>query len=158
MLVMKKQISIQYRMHPEISSFPSKLFYSSRLLNGPDMETITAAPWHSQHYFPPYRFYNVEQGSERMGYGKSLYNPSEADAAMALVDMLANNLPQVKVRVAYNLAYVHVLTCQQLAYRIGIITPYKQQLSHLKHKFEGRYGPKILDVIDFNTVVRRCQK
>ncbi|KAI8140246.1 hypothetical protein BJV82DRAFT_563071 [Fennellomyces sp. T-0311] len=128
-------LSIQYRMHPEISSFPSKLFYASRLLNGPDMESITAAPWHSQHYFPPYRFYNVEQGLERMGYGKSLYNPAEAEAALALVDMLANNLPQVK-----------------FAYKIGIITPYKQQLSHLKHKFEGRYGSKILDVIDFNTV------
>ncbi|KAI9275791.1 AAA domain-containing protein [Phascolomyces articulosus] len=128
-------LSIQYRMHPEISRFPSKLFYSSRLLDGPDMEVTTAAPWHSQEYFPPYRFYNVEDGMERTGYGKSIYNTAEAEAAVTLVDMLANRLPNVK-----------------LAYRIGIITPYKQQLSHIKHRFEKRYGPKILDVIDFNTV------
>ncbi|KAI9490861.1 hypothetical protein BDB00DRAFT_835720 [Zychaea mexicana] len=128
-------LSIQYRMHPEISRFPSKLFYNSRLLDGPDMEANSAAPWHSQEYFPPYRFYNVEEGMERTGSGKSIYNAAEAEAALALVDMLANRLPNIK-----------------FAYRIGIITPYKQQLSHIKHRFERRFGPKILDVIDFNTV------
>ena len=66
-------------------------------MDGPDMEISTAAPWHSQQYFPPYRFYNVEEGMERAGYGKSIYNSAEAEAALALVDMLANRLPNIKV-------------------------------------------------------------
>lgn len=84
-------------MHPDISSFPSKLFYGSRLLDGPDLAKITAAPWHAKQYFPPYCFYNVEDGHEKMGTGKSVYNAAEAEAALALVDMLATRLPQVKV-------------------------------------------------------------
>ncbi|KAI7884330.1 hypothetical protein K492DRAFT_143014 [Lichtheimia hyalospora FSU 10163] len=128
-------LSIQYRMHPAISSFPSKLFYNSLLRDAPDMDIVTCAPWHSRQYFPPYQFYNVEDGQERTGAGRSLYNPAEAEAAVALVDMLATQMPQLK-----------------LAYKIGVITPYKQQLSQLKSRFERRYGSRILDVIDFNTV------
>ncbi|KAI8373222.1 uncharacterized protein BYT42DRAFT_579639 [Radiomyces spectabilis] len=128
-------LSIQYRMHPQISAFPSKLFYDSRLLDGPDMATISSAVWHSKGDFPPYCFYNIVEGHEKSGYGKSMYNVEEAEAAVALVDMLASQLPGVK-----------------FAYRIGVITPYKQQLSQLKSRFERRFGSKILDVVDFNTV------
>lgn len=41
----------------------------------------------------------------------------------------------------------------KFAYRIGVITPYKQQLRELKNRFERQYGREILNVIDFNTVV-----
>ncbi|KAL0092760.1 hypothetical protein J3Q64DRAFT_1633897, partial [Phycomyces blakesleeanus] len=128
-------LSIQYRMHPDISVLPSKLFYNSKLHDGPNMSTISAAPWHFKDAFAPYRFYNIEESQEKVGYGHSIYNPAEAEAAVTLVDMLANQLPGIK-----------------FAYKIGVITPYKQQLSQLKSRFERRFGSKILDVIDFNTV------
>ncbi|CAO3634803.1 unnamed protein product [Cunninghamella echinulata] len=128
-------LSIQYRMHPEISSFPSKLFYQSRLKDGPDMAEKTTAVWHSNTYLPPYAFFNIKHGQERQGNGASLYNVAEAEAAVALVDMLASNFPGLK-----------------LGYKIGIITPYKQQVSQLKFRFERRFGSKILQMIDFNTV------
>ncbi|KAI9006559.1 SEN1 N terminal-domain-containing protein [Phycomyces nitens] len=128
-------LSIQYRMHPAISIIPSKLFYSSKLLDGPNMASITAAPWHIKDSFPPYQFFDIGDGQEKIGYGHSIYNPAEAEAAVALVDMLASQLPGIK-----------------FAHKIGIITPYKQQLSQLKSQFERRFGSKILDVIDFNTV------
>ncbi|KAI7863339.1 P-loop containing nucleoside triphosphate hydrolase protein [Spinellus fusiger] len=128
-------LSIQYRMHPAISAFPSQLFYNSKLQDGPRMSEIASAPWHSKEYFPPYRFYNVEDGQEKIGYGHSIYNPVEADAAVVLVDMLANQMPSIN-----------------FAYKIGVITPYKQQLSQLKSRFEQRFGSRILDMIDFNTV------
>ncbi|KAF7724220.1 DEAD-box type RNA helicase [Apophysomyces ossiformis] len=128
-------LSIQYRMHPAISAFPSKLFYNSRLKDGPDMDKISGAVWHTKEEFPPYRFFHIEEGKEKTGYGKSIYNVAEAEAAVVLVDKLACQLPMVK-----------------FAYKIGVITPYKQQLSQLKLRFERRFGPRILDVIDFNTV------
>lgn len=90
-------LSIQYRMHPEISRFPSKMFYQSRLQDGPNMDKIASAIWHSQYEFPPYRFFNVMDGQEKIGRGKSIYNVAEADAAVALVDMLCSRLPTVKV-------------------------------------------------------------
>lgn len=128
-------LSIQYRMHPEISRFPSKMFYQSRLLDGPDMEKASSAVWHSLPEFPPYHFFNIEDGQEKVGRGKSIYNVAEADAAVALVDMLCTKLPSVK-----------------FASKIGVITPYKQQVGQLKSKFQKRFGNNIVDVIDFNTV------
>lgn len=128
-------LSIQYRMHPDISQFPSKLFYKSLLLDGPNMEKNSLAVWHDLPEFPPYRFFNVLDGQEKVGRGKSIYNIAEADAAVALVDMLCTKLPTVK-----------------FASKIGIITPYKQQVSQLKSKFQRRFGNGIIDVIDFNTI------
>ncbi|KAI9319888.1 AAA domain-containing protein [Dichotomocladium elegans] len=128
-------LNIQYRMHPAISAFPSNFFYKSLLHDAPDMAKNTAAPWHSHQYLSPYLFFNVEEGQERTGAGRSVYNAAEAEAAVALVDMLATKMPGLKI-----------------ASRIGIITPYKQQLSQLKLRFEKRYGSRIFDVIDFNTV------
>lgn len=128
-------LSIQYRMHPEISRFPSKMFYQSRLLDGPNMDKVSSAVWHSLPEFPPYRFFNIEDGQEKVGRGKSIYNVAEADAAVALVDMLCTKLPTVK-----------------FASKIGVITPYKQQVGQLKSKFQKRFGNNIVDVIDFNTV------
>lgn len=128
-------LSIQYRMHPDISRFPSKLFYKSRLLDGPNMAKASSAVWHTLPEFPPYRFFNVLDGQEKIGRGKSIYNVAEADAAVALVDMLCTKLPTIK-----------------FASKIGIITPYKQQVGQLKSKFQKRFGNNIVDVIDFNTV------
>ncbi|CAO3630759.1 unnamed protein product [Cunninghamella blakesleeana] len=128
-------LSIQYRMHPEISYFPSKLFYQGRLKDGPSMAEKTAAPWHLDPHLPPYCFLNVKYGQERQGHGQSLYNIAEAEAAVVIVDMLACRFPGIK-----------------FGYKIGIITPYKQQVSQLKYRFERRFGNKILQMIDFNTV------
>lgn len=128
-------LSIQYRMHPDISKLPSRLFYNSKLLDGPNMGEASSAVWHNLPEFPPYRFFNVADGQEKVGRGKSIYNVAEADAAVALVDMLCSKLPTIK-----------------FASKIGVITPYKQQVSQLKSKFQKRFGNGILDVIDFNTV------
>ncbi|EPB85292.1 hypothetical protein HMPREF1544_07906 [Mucor circinelloides 1006PhL] len=128
-------LSIQYRMHPHISSFPSKMFYQSQLKDGPNMDKVSSAIWHALPQFPPYRFFNIMDGQEKLGRGKSIFNVAEADAAVALVDMLCAKLPTVK-----------------FASKIGVITPYKQQVGQLKSRFQKRFGNSILDVIDFNTV------
>ena len=46
-------LNTQYRMHPEISRFPSREFYDGRLLDGEDMEKQTAKPRHQSTILGP---------------------------------------------------------------------------------------------------------
>ncbi|WOO78940.1 Helicase sen1 [Vanrija pseudolonga] len=127
-------LSIQYRMHPDISELPSKIFYNSQLKDGPDMAKKTAAIWHRSQAFGPYRFFNVD-GAETKA-GTSTKNSDEAQAA---VELYRNLEQQFGGKVNF-------------AMRIGIITMYREQLYELKRKFNDAYGAEILDTIDFNTV------
>ena len=101
MMSVPKQVhllSIQYRMHPQISSFPSKLFYESQLLDGPDLLSLRKAPWHSDSTLSPYRFFNVNLGQELSNSsGKSVYNNVEIDACVSLIFKLCQNFPDVNV-------------------------------------------------------------
>ncbi|KAJ1998777.1 DEAD-box type RNA helicase, partial [Coemansia thaxteri] len=128
-------LSIQYRMHPEISAFPSKLFYESRLKDGPDMDKKQAAPWHKNPNYPPFTFFNIYSGREQTDGLHSVYNAAEVDAAAQLVFSLCSDFPS--------------LSWKQ---KIGIITPYKRQLRMLTTKFKLIFGPSIIEAIEFNTV------
>ncbi|GAA5985688.1 hypothetical protein JCM10908_007072 [Rhodotorula pacifica] len=127
-------LSIQYRMHPNISAFPSAAFYQSRLSDGPDMHKKTLQPWHANALFPPYAFLHVE-GREQVGRQHSYTNPVEAATAAAIFDRLRRDYPTI-----------------DFSYRIGIVTPYKGQVGELKRTFRHRYGEEILSKIAFNTV------
>jgi hypothetical protein len=61
------------------------------------MDKISSAIWHALPEFPPYCFYDVRDGQEKMGRGKSIFNVAEADAAVCLVDLLLTKLPTIKV-------------------------------------------------------------
>ncbi|KAJ2734626.1 DEAD-box type RNA helicase [Coemansia sp. BCRC 34962] len=128
-------LSIQYRMHPEISIFPSRLFYESRLKDGPDMDRKQTAPWHSNANYPPFTFFNIKSGREQTDGSHSVFNPAEVDAATQLVFSLCKDYPHLYWR-----------------QKIGIITPYKLQLRKLQTKFKQLFGPAITDAIEFNTV------
>jgi len=129
-------LSIQYRMHPTISEFPSRLFYDSKLLDGAGMAKTRTAPWHSDPLLSPYRFFNVSKGREQQrSGGKSVYNPEEIDACAALIFKLCQTFPDVN-----------------FAHRIGVITPYKLQFLKIKDKLIELGGEKILKVVDLNTV------
>lgn len=129
-------LSIQYRMHPDISSFPSKAFYESRLSDGPDMATVTKQPWHtSSSLFPPYAFLHVKGGKEERGRHHSLMNSQEAAVAVALYSRLVQECKGI-----------------DLSFRVGVITAYKAQVGELRKQFRQRFGEDILSKIDFNTV------
>ncbi|EEB08752.1 helicase sen1 [Schizosaccharomyces japonicus yFS275] len=127
-------LSIQYRMHPEISRFPSSYFYGSRLLDGPDMQKLTARPWHHDPTFGIYRFFDVRT-RESSSITKSVYNPEEASFVLTLYDKLVQD-------------YINV----DMEGKVGIVTPYRRQLQELRMQFERRYGPLIFKRVDFNTV------
>ncbi|KAF9162609.1 DEAD-box type RNA helicase [Actinomortierella ambigua] len=128
-------LSIQYRMHPDISVFPSREFYQSLLKDGPSMAEKTKADWHRDKLTSPYRFFDVYDGRERVGISHSQHNPREAEVAVELIRYLCNNNNGIN-----------------FFGRIGVISPYKQQVRSLKEIFSRYFGREILEAIDFNTV------
>ena len=127
-------LDTQYRMHPEISLFPSTTFYDGRLLDGPDMESLRRRPWHQSDLLGPYRFFDV-LGTHQSGLrGRSLINLAEVEMALKLYDRL-------------------ITDCKGYDFsgKVGIITPYKSQLRELRSYFAGRYGDAIFTAVDFNT-------
>lgn len=127
-------LDTQYRMHPEISSFPSQQFYHSRLVDGPNMAPLREKPWHVSSILGPYRFFDVEGVQTKEAKGHSFVNIPELDAAMALYHRLKTDYR------AYDFKG-----------KIGIITTYKAQLKELKFRFERKYGVAIFEEIEFNT-------
>lgn len=127
----------QYRMHPEICRFPSLHFYDSKLLNGEQMSS-KSAPFHETEGLGPYVFFDVVDGQELRGKNSgalSLYNEREADAAIEVMRFFRKRYPS-----------------EFVSGRIGIITPYKSQLSLLRSRFSSVFGSSVTADIEFNTV------
>ncbi|KAI1501889.1 SEN1 N terminal-domain-containing protein [Biscogniauxia marginata] len=127
-------LDTQYRMHPEISLFPSQEFYEKRLIDGDDMSRLRHQPWHQSALLGPYRFFDVKGIQEKGRKGRSLVNMEELKVAMQIYDRFGFDYPNLDMRG-----------------KIGIITPYKAQLYELREQFSRRYGEKIKDEIEFNT-------
>jgi senataxin len=122
-------------MHPNISAVPSRLFYSGRLQDGPDMAEIRKRAWHASPLFGPYQFFDVAHGQEEAQSNHSKINREEADAALALYERFRREFQTTKS------------DC-----RIGIVSMYRGQVFHIKSRFQAVHGPAILKLIDFNTV------
>ncbi|EIN12594.1 hypothetical protein PUNSTDRAFT_118369 [Punctularia strigosozonata HHB-11173 SS5] len=128
-------LSIQYRMHPEISRLPSQIFYDGRLQDGPDMAEKTKQPWHRHAKFGPYRFFNVNRGQEEPGRAKSLMNKAECQVAVALYTRLRREFSSI-----------------DLDFRVGVVSMYRAQIFEMRRAFEQRFGAEIVGKVDFNTV------
>jgi senataxin len=127
-------LDTQYRMHPEISQFPSKQFYDGRLIDGDKMAEIRQSPWHASPLFGPYCFFDVKGTQTNGARGHSFINVEELDVALQLYQRLRVDYKSVDFRG-----------------KVGIITPYKAQLRELRNRFQSRYGDGIFDEIEFNT-------
>ncbi|KAK8250959.1 SEN1 N terminal-domain-containing protein [Phyllosticta capitalensis] len=128
-------LDTQYRMHPEISWFPSQTFYDGRLLDGPDMAGLRVRPWHRSALLAPYRFFDVKGQHSAAPKGHSLINVAEIEVAMQLYNRLMSD---------YDNGY-------DFKGKIGIITPYKSQLRELKDRFSRKYGNGVFENVEFNT-------
>lgn len=127
-------LDTQYRMHPEISRFPSKQFYHSRLLDGIGMADLRKQAWHASTILGPYRFFDVKGVQTKEATGHSFINIPELNTAMQLYARLREDYPAINFKG-----------------KIGIITSYKAQLNELRSRFQRRYGEEIFDDIEFNT-------
>lgn len=127
-------LNTQYRMHPEISKFPSKEFYNGRLLDGESMASLRAKPWHRSAILGPYRFFDVQGVQQSATHGHSLVNIAETEMALKLFARLTTDC-----------------RCYDFKGKVGIITPYKSQLRELRSRFFQRYGESIFSTVEFNT-------
>ncbi|KAH0465398.1 hypothetical protein IEQ34_005501 [Dendrobium chrysotoxum] len=127
----------QYRMHPEICSFPSLHFYDNKLLNGVGAAS-KSAQFHEHVYLGPYMFFDIPDGREHHGKSSgslSLYNEAETEAAITIMRFLRKR-------------YSSDFTSR----KIGIITPYKSQLHLLRSRFSSVFGSSTVYDMEFNTV------
>ncbi|RFU32526.1 hypothetical protein B7463_g3842, partial [Scytalidium lignicola] len=127
-------LDTQYRMHPEISRFPSKEFYGGRLIDGNNMARLREKPWHTSTILGPYRFFDVKGVQTKEARGHSFINIPELNAALQLYRRLKTDY-----------------STYDFKGKIGIITSYKAQLNELKSRFARTYGDSIFEEIEFNT-------
>ncbi|PGH11387.1 hypothetical protein AJ79_04888 [Helicocarpus griseus UAMH5409] len=127
-------LDTQYRMHPEISRFPSAAFYDGRLQDGPDMDKLRTRPWHKSELLGPYRFFDVQGLHSSAPKGHSLVNMAELRVATKLYERLITDYKTY-----------------DWSGKIGIITPYKGQLKEMKVQFANKYGNSIFNTVEFNT-------
>jgi senataxin len=129
-------LDTQYRMHPLISEFPARNFYSGvALQDGENVERDTTARWHSSPAFQPLVFYDVP-GKEHSPEGSSsIQNVAEAQVVVSLYRELVHRNPGLKTKPS-----------------IAVISPYKAQVGLLRKLFLQALGPSKLRMVDVNTI------
>ena len=106
------RLQVQYRMHPELTTFPSNTFYEGTLQNGVTISDRTHTgefPWPNKQ--KPMLFINACGVEQISASGTSFLNPAEA----AQIEKVVYYLVKSGVR----------------AQQIGIITPYKGQRTYI---------------------------
>lgn len=81
-------LNTQYRMHPQIASFPSSYFYSQigGLTNGQNVySTQYQQLYHTDINYQPYLFWNIECNKIQRNPSGSLYNSIEATFIIKLI-------------------------------------------------------------------------
>ncbi|QLL32402.1 hypothetical protein HG536_0C05710 [Torulaspora globosa] len=130
-------LDVQYRMHPSISKFPSSEFYNGRLKDGPDVEEMNIRPWHKEVSMAPYKFFDIVTGRESQNSKSMSYvNMEEIRVAIELIEGLLNKYEREV----------------DFSGKIGIISPYKEQVLTMKRQFRSYFGASIAQYVDFNTI------
>lgn len=124
------QLTIQYRMHPDICFFPSNHFYNRML----ETDQATAEVRCSSDWpFQPYMVFDVADGYE-MKEKESFANPQEIKMVVALVKLIKSKKKEFSFR------------------HIGIITPYRAQkmliIEELRKEFGKDSRPSEVDTVD----------
>mmetsp|Transcript_24449 Transcript_24449/g.55146 ORF Transcript_24449/g.55146 Transcript_24449/m.55146 type:complete len:182 (-) Transcript_24449:681-1226(-) len=109
-------LNVQYRMHPEITKFPSEYFYEGRLVDAENLENrregerYQADPW-----FGSFHFFDLIDSKEQRADGSSLRNVIEAKFVAFLVKELISRYSQRG----------------ELRSKIAVLTPYRQQRNEI---------------------------
>ncbi|XP_044457505.1 probable helicase MAGATAMA 3 isoform X3 [Triticum aestivum] len=128
-----QMLKIQYRMHPEISIFPSKEFYEGILQDGEGLNK--KRPWHSYSCFGPFCFFDIDEVESKPSGTGSWVNEDEVEFITLLYHQLATHYPELKS-----------------SSLVAVISPYKHQVKLLKDHFRSTFGDQSKEVIDVNTV------
>lgn len=142
-------LNTQYRMHPAISSFPRRYFYSGRLKDDDSVQgEHRARPFHRDPIKPklgPYVFLDISEGEERRSRDdRSIFNTSEAELASLIYTKLKKGYPS-------DLLFSPSGKAPGSSTGFGVITPYKRQMQELRQSFERNgipTGDVEIDTVD----------
>lgn len=129
-------LKTQYRMHPEIRSFPSNEFYDAALEDGSGIELQTMRDWHRFRCFGPFCFFDIHEGKESQPSGSgSWVNEDEIDFALLMYHKFIANFQALK-------------SSSQFA----IISPYRHQVKLIQERFQESFGVDSKKMVDIGTV------
>ncbi|KAG8460173.1 hypothetical protein KFE25_014318, partial [Diacronema lutheri] len=127
----------QYRMHPDISRFPARHFYSGRLIDASTVVTERARPYHAYRLFAPYSFVDVADGEAELTSGASWANTSEARLVVLIVrHLLAEH------------AHIAGPGCEH----IGVVSPYNGQVKRIRALLRDELGAEAVARLDVHSV------
>ncbi|KAJ9561302.1 hypothetical protein OSB04_006462 [Centaurea solstitialis] len=129
-----QMLKTQYRMHPEIRSFPSREFYNGELEDGADIKDKTKRLWHKYRCFGPFCFFDIHEGQATRPLS-SWQNADEVDFVLLMYHKLVSSYPELKS-----------------SSRFAIITPYTEQVKLFRTSFKEKFGIDPEKVVDINTV------
>jgi len=129
------RLEVQYRMHPQLSKFPSNFFYEGSLqngVNGEDRKLNIEFPWPQPDI--PMMFYVATGQEEIAGSGTSFLNRTEA----ASVEKIATKFLKAGIKPE----------------QIGVVTPYEGQRSFLVQymQYQGSLHSKIYQELEIASV------
>ncbi|XP_071819757.1 uncharacterized protein [Apostichopus japonicus] len=114
-----QRLTDQCWCHPEIFSFPNKIFYHNRIRNNPIYGR-------ENFKLTPYLIFNLKDSEEKATSDGDLINEAEIDLVQNLVDTIFRHS-------GHNIS-------------LAIIAPYREQVRRLKQKINNRAGPYIGDI------------
>ncbi|XP_074747711.1 putative helicase senataxin isoform X2 [Strix uralensis] len=123
------QLTVQYRMHPDICLFPSNYVYGRTLKTDKATEENRCS---SDWPFQPYLIFDVGDGREERD-NDSFSNPQEVKLVMELIRTIKEKRKDLGVR------------------RIGIITPYSAQKKKIQEQLDRVFrnnSPGEVDTVD----------
>ncbi|KAI4387373.1 hypothetical protein MLD38_005211 [Melastoma candidum] len=133
----KHLLDTQYRMHPEISLFPTKHFYQNQILDA----SLVSGKTYRKCYLPDpmfghFSFINVPDGREETGEGGLSYKNGVEVAAVLTI-----------------LRALHKVRCKSgEEVNIGVISPYAAQVAAIKQKLGKTYENTTGFVVKVKTV------
>ena len=141
-------LTVQYRMHPDIRSFPSRHFYENRLEDAASVTALPPEPYYSQPHCGPYHIFDVARGKEqRKQGGGSLSNAAEAELAACMYASLRDFLEK-QAKAAAQAGHRAVPPTS-----VAVITPYREQRQLLRQTFASVCGgPEVLQSVAIETV------
>lgn len=133
-------LNVQYRMHPDISDFPRRIFYGGNLVDGPNVQAadygnpLRLAITATFKSFRPFTILDLDSSEERGG-GTSLSNSTEATLALHLYQSLDKATSGMVFKS-----------------KVAVISPYAQQVNLLRRTFYAAFGDGYEERIEINTV------